>query len=353
MRLLPAVLLLCSLYAYATERTVVSLDGQWDIADSKSGDGLPAHFDHTAPVPGLAHSSIPPFPDVDQFDSRQVIQNRISQGKLPAAALVRNAGVSRQERNWFWYHRRFDVKDKRALAILRISKAQFGAAVWLNGKRIGEHLPCFTAAVFDVTGAIRWNGANELIVRVGAHPGVLPENVSAGTDFEKNRWTPGIYDSVSLQLSDNPAIETVQVAPRLSDSSILVQTMLHNYGQAVAHSSLTFSVHAWKSATVVASPAAQDISLQPGESRAVTQTIRIPNPRLWWPEVPNLYVLETRTGGDSASTRFGMREFRFDTATRRAYLNGRVYFTRGSNITLHRFFEDPLSGTLPWNEEWV
>jgi hypothetical protein len=26
---------------------------------------------------------------------------------------------------------------------------------------------------------------------------------------------------------------------------------------------------------------------------------------------------------------------------------------RGSNITLHRFFEDPLSGTLPWDEKWV
>jgi len=64
-------------------------------------------------------------------------------------------------------------------------------------------------------------------------------------------------------------------------------------------------------------------------------------------------VLETSTGADSASTRFGMREFRFDTPTKRAYLNGRVYFMRGSNITLHRFFEDPKSGTLPWNEQWV
>ena len=42
------------------------------------------------------------------------------------------------------------------------------------------------------------------MIRVGAHPGVLPATVSAGTDFEKNRWTPGIYDSVSLALSDNP-----------------------------------------------------------------------------------------------------------------------------------------------------
>ena len=190
-------------------------------------------------------------------------------------------------------------------------------------------------------------------MRVGAHPGVLPESVSAGTDFEKNRWTPGIYDSVSLQLSDNPVIESVQVAPHLADSSIVVQTKLRNDGSAVSSFQLTHSVHAWKSPAAVAVAPPQAISLQPGESRTVTQTIRIPNPKLWWPEDPNLYVLETSTGGDSASTRFGMREFRFDTPTKRAYLNGRVYFMRGSNITLHRFFEDPKSGTLPWNEQWV
>ena len=54
-----------------------------------------------------------------------------------------------------------------------------------------------------------------------------------------------------------------------------------------------------------------------------------------------------------ASTRFGIREFRYDTPTKRAYLNGKVYFLRGSNITLHRFFEDPLAGNLVWNETWV
>ncbi len=61
---------------------------------------------------------------------------------------------------------------------------------------------------------MKWDGENEIVVRIGAHPAVLPANVNAGTDFEKNRWTPGIYDSVSLALADNPVIETVQVAPR-------------------------------------------------------------------------------------------------------------------------------------------
>ncbi|MCX6621546.1 MAG: hypothetical protein NTY38_10790, partial [Acidobacteria bacterium] len=93
--------------------------------------------------------------------------------------------------------------------------------------------------------------------------------------------------------------------------------------------------------------------LAAGETKTLTATVRIPRAKLWWPEDPQLYVIETGTGGDSVATRFGMREIRFDTATRRAWLNGRVYFLRGSNITLHRFFEDPQSGTLPWNDAWV
>ncbi len=35
------------------------------------------------------------------------------------------------------------------------------------------------------------------------------------------------------------------------------------------------------------------------------------------------------------------------------YLNGDKYYLRGSNITLHRFFEDPDCQSLPWNREWV
>ncbi len=347
-----AVLLLAVLPLGAAERTVVSLDGEWQITDSKAPLPLPAKFDHTAPVPGLAHSSKPGFPDVDEFDSRQVIQNRVSKGMAPKSALVRNAGVSRQARDYFWYRRSFDVGAKRAVATLRINKAQFGVAVWLNGVKVGEHLPCFSAAIFDVTSQVKWSAANELVVRIGAHPGVLPETVTAGTDFEKNRWTPGIYDSVSVALSDDPTIETVQVAPKIADSSIVVQVKLRNTGATAVKFPLVYSVSGWKDSGL-AGEMRLEAELGPGEEKILTHTMKLPGLKLWWPEDPQLYVLETSTGGDSASTRFGMREIRFDTATKRAYLNGRVYFLRGSNVTLHRFFEDPKSGTLPWDEAWV
>src|SRR5215208_6556646 len=126
MRCLLALALLAA-SSWAGERTVLSLDGQWEIGDSIA-DRMPGNYPGRAPVPGLAHSATPPFEDVDEFESRQLIQNRVKRGLAAASALVRSAGVSKQERNWFWYRRRFDVPALRSVAILRINKAQFGAA---------------------------------------------------------------------------------------------------------------------------------------------------------------------------------------------------------------------------------
>ncbi len=333
-------------------RLTIPLDGTWEMADSVEPAPAPARFEHQTPVPGLANLARPPFPDVDRYDSAAVISNRIRKGMLPASAMPEGRGVPRQKRNYFWYRRRFRIPERRAVAILKINKAQFGTAVWVNGKPAGAHLGCFTSGYFDVTDLVDWDGENTLVVRIGAHPGVLPDEIPAGDDFEKNLWTPGIYDSVALYATDNPVVESIQVAPRIQTSEILVQTVLRNYGPKGAFE-LVHRVRTWKDGRQVTESRPQTINLAAGAERTITQTIAIPHMRLWSPEDPFLYVLETSTGGDSVSTRFGMREFRFDTATKRAYLNGKVYFLRGSNITLHRFFEDPHCGRLPWDEKWV
>jgi beta-galactosidase len=280
------------------ERKTVSLDGIWDVADSVSATAIPTEFGHKGPVPGLVHSSIPSFPDVDQFDSREHIINLVRRGDLPHTAIVNNAGVPHQNRNYFWYRTSFTPGVTKAVAILKINKAQFGTAVWINGKLVGEHLPCFSAAYLNITSAMRWSGPNELIIRIGAHPGVLPANVSAGTDFEKLHWTPGIYDDVSLLLSDNPVVETIQVAPYISPiSGIVVQTKLHNYGSAGVFE-LKDTVHPWKeNGTVVQK--SLTVSLHAGEEKTITEKIDMAGARLWSPEEPNLYVLETSSGGAS------------------------------------------------------
>ncbi|HSD67248.1 MAG TPA: glycoside hydrolase family 2 TIM barrel-domain containing protein, partial [Vicinamibacteria bacterium] len=337
----------------AAERVTLSLNGTWQVADSVAAEPAPKVFPATVAVPGLVHNATPAFADVDAFDSLELVANQIAQKRRPESARVPSPGLSRQERNYFWYRRTFTVASRKSVATLRVNKAQFGTAVWLNGRKVGEYPGCFSAGVFDLTPALRWQGENVLLVRVGAHPGVLPATFPAGTDFEKLKWTPGIYDEVSLQLSDNPVIESVQVAPRVASSELLVETRVGNRSAAPVSFELAQAVTTWKGGERVATGRPEPLTLAPGESRAVRQTIAIASASLWSPESPFLYVLETSTGGDSVATRFGMREFRFDTATKRAYLNGRPYFLRGSNITLHRFFEDPESGTLPWDEAWV
>jgi len=338
-------------------RLTLSLNGEWEIEDSVAADEIPQAFHHTVPVPGLAHLAKPDFPDVDMFEGREYIQNMVSYRQLPESTLESlgedGVGISRQKRNSFWYRKTFRVQARKEVAILKNGKAQFGTAVWLNKKKIGEHLGWFTAAFFNLTEALNWEGENTLLVRVGARPGVLPKGALAGTDFEKAKWTPGIYDTVSLRLSDNPVIETLQVAPRIHSSEIEVQVVVRNYAQTTRRFAFSHRVKTWKGQEEVAQATPPQLELQPGERGTWTHKISIPAATLWTPEDPFLYTLETSTGGDSFETRFGMREFRFDTATKRAYLNGKVYFLRGSNITLHRFFEDPKAGDLPWDERWV
>lgn len=361
----PAVLLLLcfclvssplAVGAQSAHRTTLSLDGNWDVEDSVGGTQIPATYHHTAPVPGLAHSANPMFPDVDQYQSRQLLSNLVRQGLYSQAdydKLGNVRGISHQQRNYFWYRKVFEAPAQAAVALLKVNKAQFGTVVYLNGVRIGEHDSCFTAAYFDVTHAIRWGTRNELVIRIGAHPGVLPANVSHGTDFEKNRWTPGIYDDVSLMAMNNPVIATIQVAPQLASSSALIQTQLHNYSDRAIRTNVVQQVLERKSRAAASQTVATQVEVPAGGTATVTQTVPIPRAHLWSPEDPFLYEVRTATSGDDATTRFGMREFRFDTVTQRAYLNGRPYFLRGSNITLHRFFEDPDSGTLPWNEAWL
>ncbi len=340
--------------AVSADRQTLSLNGQWEIADSVLADAIPETFTHAVPVPGLANLARPAFENVDAFLSREQLANRIGAGLSPKEWLTQFPnGKSDQERNYFWYRRVFRAPEQRQVALLKINKAQFGTAVWLNGRKLGEYAGCFSASYFHLEEAIRWKADNTLLIRIGAHPAVLPDTYPTGSDFEKIKWTPGIYDDVSLICCDNPLIQSVQIAPDIERGEITVQTTVKNCGDRAVTSSLMHAVRTWKTRESVAVCTPQPVSLAAGEEQIITQTIAIPHAHWWSPEDPFLYVLRSSTGGDSLATRFGMREFRFDAATKRALLNGQVYYLRGSNITLHRFLEDPLCRDLPWKETWV
>jgi beta-galactosidase len=324
------LLIVCALGLHSTsalaERTVIPLDGQWQIAEGAMATA-PAQFEHAVPVPGLVDEAQPPFAEV---------------------------GLPSPRREAFWYRRTFRIKGEvPAVATLKLYKAAYGARVLLNGIQLGEHLPSFTPGYFDARRALRGNGAkNELIVRVGALPGALPPSVCSGYDVEKSRYIPGLFDSVEMILSGTPNIVRVQVAPDIASHTIRVQVVLRGADPKSA-AQLRFTVREARSGRAVGDGSSEAVTVEGSAEQTVEVRLPIRHCRLWSPEDPFLYELETSTGADTLRTRFGMREFRLDHDTGRAMLNGRPYYLRGSNVTLYRFFEDPQCADRPWREDWA
>ena len=312
----------------AEGRRVICLDGTWQIAEG-SMDQMPTSFGRKVPVPGLVDMAQPPFEGVgvNQRDTR---------------------------REAFWYRRTFRLDGPvPPVARLKIFKAKFGTRVFLNEQLVGEHLPCFTPAVFDVTKVLKGDGQeNTLTVRVGSCRASVPKSIPDGYDFGKVRYLPGIYDSVELILSGNPYIVRVQTVPDLEHQTVRVVDTLKNTGKP-AETHLKCRIREVATKKVVSNAQAELVKLAAGEECEVDLTLPVPGCRPWSPEDPFLYRLETTTGADIVRTRFGMRTFRFDPKTKQAMLNGRPYPMRGTNVCIFRFFEDPDRVGRPWQEEWV
>ncbi len=309
----------------ADRRRVVSLDGTWQIAEGTS-DKIPSRFERQIPVPGLADMARPPFLEVGREKSGQ-------------------------QRQSFCYRRSFAVATPYPEVVrLKLHKAMYGTRVYVNGKLVGEHLPCFTPVEFDVRKFLNRPGQNnELVVCVGAHRNVLPRGMPDGRDHEKFDYIPGIYDSVELIVTGRPRVVNVQTVPDLPGRAVRVVAELEGGDQSGGP--VFFRVREARSGKLVGSLQVPCVAGQ--ESKPLDVRIPIEGCRCWSPEDPFLYELEVATPGDRLRTRFGMRSFRLDPKTGHAVLNGKPYFLRGTNVCIFRFFEDPKRGNLPWRDDWV
>ena len=316
------------------KRRTISLEGTWKIAEGSMTEA-PELYDHTVPVPGLISMATPAFKEVGPkvSDRRSLIQDDT----------LRQA---------FWYYRTFNLDGPvPEVAIIKVAKAMFGTKVYLNGRDMGEHLPCFTPGYFDIKDALK-TGINELRIRVGSCRNSIPPNIPDGFDFEKERYIPGIFDNVELILSGTPRIVTVQAAPEISDEQVRIQVRLKNKNKTDA-SRISFVVKETRSQKIAGKLTTNVNFSRNAEEKLVEVLFPIKSCRLWSPEDPFLYDLVVTTDGDEYETRFGMREFRYDTLSGQTILNGKPYFMRGTNITLYRFFEDTACKDLPWNNDWV
>jgi len=312
-------------YGATANRRTIDLNGTWDIAEGAM-EAIPQWFPHVVPVPGLVDMAEPAFDEV---------------------------GKKSERREAFWYRRHFVVHGEvPPVAILKIGKAKYGTKVWVNGRLVGEHLPCFTPALLDVKDHLRGFGhQNELIVRVGADRESRPEDVPSGWDFEKYLYIPGLYDSVELILSGEPYVRNIQVVPDIEAKQVRVVAELH--ASAAIQCPVVCEVTTADAGSVVGRVERSGVSVAADHVTRVDIVVPLSSQRLWSPEDPFLYRVTLSTGADTATTRFGMRSFRFDRETGRAILNGKPYMMRGTNVCAYRFFEDAERGDKPWRRQWV
>ena len=224
------------------------------------------------------------------------------------------------------YRKRFTMDNGKLIMDNSLVKLHFEgvyqkAEVYVNGQLAGQHHYGYTPFTVDVTKYLNKDKkqANEVIVKVD------------NSEQPNCRWYSGsgIYRHVWLETM--PALHIAEngvfvITPEVSanKATVKVEVTVQNEGSND------------QKGIVVVEGKHQEVSLKAGESKAVTFTYTINNPKLWSPESPYLYTAKATiltpsgTKGE-AIVKYGIRSFSFD-AENGFVLNGKKVLINGACV---------------------
>ena len=209
------------------------------------------------------------------------------------------------------------------------------AEVFVNGQKAGQHHYGYTPFTVDVTKYLNKDKkqTNEVVVKVD------------NSEQPNCRWYSGsgIYRHVwletmpALHIAENGVFVTT---PEVSANKAKVQVEV-----SVQNESQTD-----RNATVVVGSAQLMVAVKAGESKTVTTTIFVNNPRLWSPESPTLYeakveLKENSTTIDRQTAKYGIRSFSFD-AENGFVLNGKKVLINGACV----HHDDGVLGAMAFDD---
>ena len=213
-----------------------------------------------------------------------------------------------------------ELKDK--LVKLHFEGVYQKAEVFVNGQKAGQHHYGYTPFTVDITNMLKAASAkeaNEIVVKVD------------NSEQPNCRWYSGsgIYRHVWLETM--PALH-------ISENGVFVTTPEVNTDKARVQVEVTVQneSQAERNAAVVVGGAQLMVAVKAGESKTVSTTLFVNNPRLWSPESPTLYetkveLKENGTTIDHQTAKYGIRSFSFD-AERGFILNGKPTLINGACV---------------------
>ena len=239
-----------------------------------------------------------------------------------------------------WYRRTLMLPQhwQGKQVFLKLDAASKAATIYINGKEVGEHNGGYTACTFDITSLCSFNSPNSLAIRVDNARQDIPP-ISADFTFFGGIYRDVWLTAVSKQhfhltnhSSDGIFISTPQVSEE--KGTILIRGEIKN--DAVQKASLELEHIVYNPDGSIAQTQKQSIQIKGGELYSFhTETTPILSPRLWTPETPHLYRVEsilrdkkTKVILDRSNHHTGFRWFGFDGKTGFS-LNGKPYKLRG------------------------
>ena len=229
------------------------------------------------------------------------------------------SGIMRHESR-MWYRRTFDVPAdwKGRHVLLHFDAIDWEATVYLNGKKLATHRGGYDAFGFDITGFLKPDGPQELLVGVfdptdgkGSKDDPEAGHQPRGKQVLKPggiMYTPtsGIWQTVWIEPVNAAFIEGLHIVPDVDGGKVQIVVNAQNAGHgAQVTADASFSANDGGNAAAfsgsASGPAGKPVEIQ------------VPNAQLWSPDHPSLYSLHVKLTSkgkvtDEVESYFAMRK---------------------------------------------
>ncbi|MGM9811650.1 MAG: glycoside hydrolase family 2 protein [Muribaculaceae bacterium] len=244
-----------------------------------------------------------------------------------------------------YYRKSFSVPEsyRGKRMFLRFEGVGSCADVWLNGKLVASHKGAYSAFVAELTGALKFDAENQLIVKANnkARPDVIPVNhVLFGVygGIYRPVWLI-VTEPVNIAVGDHasPGVYITQNNVTAASAQVKVKVKLDNGSLKPANVTLENVIFTQEGKQVAKQ--VQNIDLSPQGTQSYVSDFKINKPHLWQGrQDPYLYKVVTRMkSGDTLIDEqvqpLGLRRFEA-VAGKGFFLNGKKYPMYG--VTRHQ-----------------
>jgi beta-glucuronidase len=233
-----------------------------------------------------------------------------------------------------WYRKDFRLPASRTARtdswIVRFEAVNFRATIWLNGRKLGEHVGGYTPFELVLPNVNR-RGVNRLVVRVDNRR-AMPSGVVSQPIPATGWWNyGGLQREVYLRKVDRLDLVDVQVTPRLpkpsGSATVTASATVRNYSRANQLVTLRarFGTHSLDFGEQV---------LAAGASVTLTRSIVVRRPKLWSPAKPNLYRVRLAATAQAARERRAtpVAGYTLDTGIRSLAVSGGQLVLNGQTV---------------------